>query len=322
VSSRLYLPFVASLILCTVSVPLLVQTGFTTGMVGRKTVEEPAAEERWPLVEAMDGPYLIAVQPGHWKIDELPAEQARRERSSGAAYAGVREADINLAVVDALVPLLEEEGWEVVVVPATVPPGLRADAFISIHADWGASTSRSGWKLSPPWRPSEAATSLANALKESFGTEPELNEDVGGVTVGMRGYFGFASNRYTHASSPYTPAVLIELGFVTNTTERIRMVTRPEYYAELIHRGLRLHFARWTRIDVSSLIPRVFTSMVVGVEGATAHVIPDKSAATVRELPAGSIVRPVDKSSGWFEISLRNPRVIGWVSEDDLVELN
>ena len=120
--------------------------------------------------------------------------------------------DINLAVVDALIPLLEAENWTVIVVPATVPPGLRADAFISIHADWAGDPVRRGWKLAPPWRPSAASGDLADALKEAFRAEEGLTEDVGGVTVGMRGYFGFSYYRYVHASSPYTPAVLIELG--------------------------------------------------------------------------------------------------------------
>jgi len=214
-----------------------------------------------PEIVPLEGPIVVAVQPGHWKIDELPAEHARRNRGIGAVYAGVRELDINLAVVDALVPMIRARGWTAKVIPATVPPGLRADAFISVHADWGADINRNGWKLAPPWRPSPAASDLAASLRTAFASRSELREDVGGTTVGMRGYFGFASHRYTNASSPYTPAVLVELGFVTNTTERTRMVTNPEYYAEIIMDGLERHFFSWSRSNAASLVPRVFETM-------------------------------------------------------------
>jgi N-acetylmuramoyl-L-alanine amidase len=320
VRRRVTIPFLVGLILSIASAPFLLSTASVAGLI-RPPLEELPPDEEGPLVVPLDGPYIVAVQPGHWKIDELPPEQTRRERSIGAVYAGVRELDINLAVVDELVPLLEAEGWEVIVVPATVPPGLRADVFVSIHADWGADTARSGWKLAPPWRPSHASTSLANALKESFRAEG-LREDVGGVTVGMRGYFGFASHRYTHASSPYTPAVLVELGFVTNAADRERMVSRPGFYAGIIHRGIKEHFSRWSRMNVSALVPQSFGSMRVGGEGAVAYALPDSSSARIRELPAGSFVSPVDRSPGWYEIRLRNPWVIGWVREDDLVDLN
>lgn len=322
VGHRLKAPFVAGLVLCIASLPFLVSTTTVSRIIEPYRGEIPAEEPGEPMLLPLDGPYVIAVQPGHWKIDELPADSRRRERSIGAVYAGVRELDINLAVVDELVPLLEAEGWEVIVVPATVPPGLRADVFISIHADWGASTARSGWKLAPPWRPSYAATALANALKESFRAEPELNEDIGGVTVGMRGYFGFASHRYTHASSPYTPAVLVELGFVTNAVERERMVSEPDFYARILHRGIKNHLSRWTRMDLSSLVPQEFSSMVVQSDGAVAYKIPDTGSAQVRELAPGAVITPVDRIPGWYEVRLRNPRVIGWVPANDLRFLN
>jgi len=318
---RLIRPFFAGVVLCIASIPILWSTSLLQETFFRSPADVPG-QTAGPLVVPLDGPYVVAVQPGHWKIDELPPEQSRRDRGIGAVYAGVRELDINLAVAEKLTPMLQAEGWEVIVVPATVPPGLRADVFVSIHADWGASTARSGWKLAPPWRPSHAATLLANALKDSFRARGELTEDIGGITVGMRGYFGFASHRYTYASSPYTPAVLIELGFVTNAAERKRMVSQPEYYAEIIRDGIRSHFSRWTRMDVSSLVPKVFEPMVVGSPGAIAYKIPDKAAARVRELPAGTIVRPVDQAPGWYEVSLRSPRVIAWISDDDLAKLN
>lgn len=318
---RLRVPYLIAVLLSIASTPALLASRMVPAFTGVRLDDLPT-EAPGPLVVPLDGPYVVAVQPGHWKIDELPAELTRRERSIGAVHAGVRELDINLAVVEQLVPLLETEGWEVIVVPATVPPGLRADVFISVHADWGADPNRSGWKLAPPWRPSHAATLLAESLKESFRARDEMTEDIGGITVGMRGYFGFASHRYVHAASPYTPAVLVELGFVTNAVDRARMVNQPAYYADIIHEGIRRHFSRWTRMDVSSLVPRRFDSLRVDDDGATVYKIPDPGASALGELRPGSIVRPVDHVDGWYEVTLRNPWAIAWVSEDDLIKLN
>ena len=281
--------------------------------------DSTAAENTVPGVIPLEGPIVVALQPGHWKIDELPPEARRRPRSTGAVHGDVRELDINLAVVEALVPLLEAENWRVIVVPATVPPGLRADVFLSIHADWGADPARRGWKLAPPWRPSVASSEIAEALKESFRAEESLTEDADGVTVGMRGYFGFSSHRYHHASSPYTPAVLIELGFVTNAVDRELMVTQPEFFAGIIHRGLERHFYTRGRSDVASLVPREYETMAVGSDGAHVRQRPDHSSRLVRRLEAGSYIWPVDDTGDWYLVRLRNPFQVGWVDARSLV---
>ncbi|WP_319560948.1 N-acetylmuramoyl-L-alanine amidase [Marispirochaeta sp.] len=234
---------------------LMVNGGCQSPAASAPEPDTAPAEDAALEVIPLEGPIVVALQPGHWKIDELPPEARRRSRSTGAVHGNVRELDINLAVVDALVPLLKAEHWSVILVPATVPPGLRADVFLSIHADWGADPARRGWKLAPPWRPSIASSEIAEALMESFRAEESLTEDADGVTVGMRGYFGFSSHRYRHASSPYTPAVLVELGFVTNTIDRELMVTQPEFYAGIIHRGLEKHFYTRGRSNVAFPAP-------------------------------------------------------------------
>ena len=278
-------------------------------------LEQAVDEEITPL----EGPWVVAIQPGHWKIDELPEEHARRRGNIGAVHAGVREVDINVAVAAELVRLVDAEGWIATVVPATVLPGLRADAFISIHADWSSSRSRNGWKLAAPWGPSEAASELSHELRQSFRTEPELQEDARGVTIGMRGYFGFSHSRFTHASSPYTPAVIVELGFVTHDGERKRMSERPDYYAAIIHRGLVSYFADRDRSDTESLIPRDFGIMVAGDNGTPVLTSSDPQSEVLRDLEAGEVVQPLDKANGWYEVRLRTNGHSGWVKAADLM---
>jgi N-acetylmuramoyl-L-alanine amidase len=285
--------------------------------------ESSAVERDIPqLPPPLDGPISVAIQPGHWRIDELPAEAARGGRGIGAIHGDIRELDINLAVVDALRTMLEAEGYAVQVVPATVPPGLRVDAFVSVHADWGGDPDRRGWKLAPPWRPSNASRDLAEALKKSFRSENALREDVGGVTAGMRGYFGFSPNRYLHATSPYTPAVLVELGFVTSEIDQKLMVESPEFYAQIITRGLVAHFATFDRADTANLMPKLFRMFRVGENGSRAFVKPDVSSELIGTINAGSIVRPVDERGEWYEMMFRNPFRIGWILKSDVVPLS
>jgi N-acetylmuramoyl-L-alanine amidase len=285
-----------------------------------KSSTRDSMEDAESAVKPLEGPWLVAIQPGHWKISELPDEQAHRRGSTGAVYGSVREADINRAVVDALVPKLEGEGWVVVLVPATVPPGLRADAFVSIHADGGNGSSRRGWKLAPSWRPSQAARKLAAALHSSFAAEPELVEDKDGVTIFMRGYFGFNYRRYRHAVSPYTPSVLVELGFVSNLHDRKLMTSRPEYFASLIFRGLKSYFKERKRDSVTDLLPLILPRyLTVGPEGAVVRRRPRSDAPKITELAPLSLVRPVDESGDWYEIFIRRHRTSGWLEKSKTV---
>ncbi len=317
--------FLAVLTLPILSVAVVVSLAFGSTRTEPGTVaavvDETSEPETvaGPRVVPLQGPWVVAIQPGHWRIGELPDEHARRRANVGASHGGVREVDINVAVTEALVPLLENEGWDIQMIPATVPPGLRADALLSIHADWGADPNRNGWKLAAPWRPSPAASSLAQALRESFGAEPGLREDRNGITVGMRGYFGFASHRFHYASSPYTPAVLVELGFLTNDVERARMVEDPDFYAAVIHRGLVSYFAGRDRLETASLIPRIFEIKTVGHEGAAVRRSTTPDSGVIRHLEAGEIVRPVDEVGGWYEVRIRTPALTGWVRAADLV---
>ncbi len=299
--------------------PLSIDSGLSDAAMVSDVLSHSSAGRPSQPVQPLEGPWVVAIQPGHWEVDQLPAEHARRRGNIGASHLGVREVEVNVAVTRALVPLLEGEGWIVTVVPATVPPGLRADAFLSIHADWAANPGRNGWKLAAPWRPSPAGQDLARALRGSFLAEPDLNEDVNGITVGMRGYFGFAAHRFHHASSPFTPAVLVELGFLTNDLERARFVERPEYYASILHRGLLDYFAARDRSETASLVPLEFGPMVARGGGAVVRRSADVASGILRRLEPDETVRPVDAVDGWYEVRIRTPALTGWVRADDLI---
>ncbi len=264
-------------------------------------------------IQPLSGPWVVAVQPGHWQVSELPDELYRLRTSTGAQYGSVREVDLNKAVVDALIPMIRAEGWDPILVPATVPPGLRADAFVAVHADWGARPERTGWKIAPAWRASQASRKLAAALSSAFGAEPNLVEDVDGVTVNMRGYFAFNSRRFEHAASPFTPSALIEMGFITNAADRELMTTRPDFYASIILRGLKTYFASRNRSEVTDLRPLTLPWVSAGTDGAAVRVAPSAESRMLWRIDPGTTMMPVDISGEWYEVFVRRHWATGWI---------
>ncbi len=292
----------------------------SAGEVSASTTSDrslPASAQ--PPIQPLTGPWVVALQPGHWDISQLPPELERLRTNTGAEWGSIREVNINKAVVDALIPMLEAKGWRVMLVSATVPPGLRADAFVAIHADSSTDTTRRGWKLSPPWRSSTASRELAKDLAASFAQETNLVHDVDGVTVNMRGYFAFNNRRFYHALSPYTPATIIELGFLSNRMDRDVLTGDPKYWARIIARGLAAYFDGRNRSEVADLKPLELEWMAAASGGAAVRAAPNVDAEKRWTLSEGTAVMPVDVSGDWYEIFMRRPYATGWVPKSELV---
>ena len=270
-------------------------------------------------IQALAGPWVVAVQPGHWKVEELPYELRRLRVNTGAEDGGVREMDLNLAVTEALLRRIERKGWKALLVPATVPPDLRADAFLSIHADWSGDPGYRGWKLAPSWRASGASRDLAAALSAALSAAPGLVPSPDGPTVDMRGYFAFNARRFEHASSPFTPAVLLELGFVTSAEDRARLKERPDFYAEALLAGLERYFAGRNRDRTDDLRPLDLPWVAAGPEGTVVRTAPTETAPQLWKLEAGSVLLPVDVRGDWYEVFVRRFYATGWIKITDTV---
>jgi len=268
--------------------------------------------------EALSGPLIIGIQPGHWRIDELPDELARLRTSTGAAFGSLKELDLNMAVSRLLADKLNAAGRRAELVPAGVPAGYRVDLFVSVHADRADRPDRRGWKLSPPWRPSRRSRELAAAMEEAFRASG-LPQDSGGVTANMRGYFGFSWWRYANALSPYTPAVLVEMGFMGNPEDRARMRDRPELYADIMAEGIERFLADYDREDLAALTPILHPTRFAGPSGAAARTAPSFGSAVAERYAVGRVLRPVDAAGdGWFEIYSRDLRRGVWIHESEL----
>jgi N-acetylmuramoyl-L-alanine amidase len=279
---------------------------------------------RWPdytpaLPRNLAGPLRVGVQAGHWRIDELPGELSRLRSSTGARWGSYREVDANLEIARRVVAHLRKAGVEAELLPATVPPGYRADAFVAVHADGAARSSVRGWKASTPWRASDASRQLLDALASTYSRFTGLPEDRYGTTYNMRGYYAFSPHRFRHAIHPSTPAVIIETGFVTVAEDRAVVFGQPESVALGISTGILRFLARRDRFDLESLDIRTYpTARVVSPEAVLSYH-PEEGEKVAGRLPSGTLVRPVHRENGWVEVVVwGNYRRFGWLRERDL----
>lgn len=197
---------------------------------------------RYPLLRraanTIKGPVRIGLQVGHLGAADQPDELATLRTSTGGHWDGVDEVTVNLAVVEALDRRLTELGFQVDVLNATVPVGYRADALISVHADANPDTSRRGYK-SAHTRP--ARNSLEPLLKltvdRSVLLATGLPDDDRNVSGNMLQYYAFNHLRFSHAAAARTPALLVELGYLSNPSD-MELLSDPTLFADAIARGL------------------------------------------------------------------------------------
>ncbi len=273
-------------------------------------------------VRGVLAPWRVGVQAGHWHIADLPIEQWRLRHSTGTRYGVLQEVDVNLEIARRVVSQLADGGVSAELLPATVPAGYEADAFVAIHADGGERPSERGWKVASPWRSSPASRLLRDSVAASYGEWTGMPEDRYGVTFNMRGYYAFSWYRFSNAVAPTTPSMIIEAGFLSSEGDRNVLSGDPERAARGISSGILLYLARRGEPRPESLVARVFPPMRVAAPGVALRLLPGDGERSSRYLPAGTVVRPVGEEEGWVDLIVwGNYRVFGWVRETDLEPL-
>lgn len=280
----------------------------------------PTLDPAQPTAQPRSG-VRIGLQAGHWKTGELPDELSRLRTSTGTSAGGVREVDLNLAVAQRVAEMLRTRGIEVDVLPATVPPSYLADAFVAIHADGSSSTKPSGYKASAPWRASPASQHLLDAMIAEYGTATKLKQD-GAITMNMRGYFAFNWMRHTHAVAKTTPAIILEMGFLTNASDRDFMVNRQDRVAVGIANGIIRYLNERNANDLAALQPPEFkTKRPASPDGALVRASPSDTAKVIYEASANTRLFPFQERDGWLQVVVRGAgNVVGWVRGDQLVD--
>jgi hypothetical protein len=283
------------------------------------TVEAGPTAIPLPTPRPADEPWRIGLQIGHLRSNELPDELARLRTSTGARYGNVSETQLNESIVLRVAPILEANGIVVDILPATVPPSYAADAFLAIHADGNASSRPRGWKLATPWRASPASKALYAAVHSTYGAATGLPEDRNGITSNMRGYYAFNYRRYEHAIAPTTPAIIVEIGYMTNAADREVLFNQPDRVAQGIADGILRYLAERDRNNVAALIPPDFPNMLANA-GALLRTGPSENAGVRATLKDGDRLFVFDQRDGYYELFVRGSRgrLIGWVREDQV----
>lgn len=176
------------------------------------------------------GPRWVTLQVGHWHNERVPDEQSHLAAHTGASAAGVNEVDVNLAVAQKAAPLLIERGYKVDILDATVPVSYTTDLFLALHADGSPSSSTRGFKAVAPWNSVPASDIFVGFLYEEYGKATRLPSDPI-TSVAMANYYAFNPYRYRHAVTPDVPSALLEMGFVTNPTDRKVLSSEQERIA-------------------------------------------------------------------------------------------
>lgn len=260
----------------------------------------------------------VGLQAGHWLMADLPGELAHLTANTGTAAAGIAEVDLNRKIAGLVAEELAKAGVLVDILPASVPEGYDADAFIAIHADGGDHGAR-GWKIASPWRPSAASEELRGALAAAYAAPADIPEDRLGVTMQMRGYYAFGWNRYRHAVAPTTPSAIVETGFLTSPEDRRVLVGNPASVARRLAQGILLFLGGRAARTASAYVPRTWPDMAVTAAGAALRAYPGDAAPVWAVVPPGTVLRPLDERDGWFQFMVRNgSRVMGWMNTADL----
>ena len=174
---------------------------------------------------------------GHWKMAEVPDEMARLAGQTGTSAAGFVEWQVNLDIAGRVASRLQAQRIAVDILPATVPEGYLADAFISLHADGDRSGLDRGYKAAHGSRRGPYEPRLVTAIIEEYGRTTGLPW-LPGVSRNMTGYYAFAWGRLRSTVAPHVPAAILEMGFLTNAEDRAMLVGQPDRVADGIARGI------------------------------------------------------------------------------------
>lgn len=201
---------------------------------------------RWRPLRHLAGlfaePLRVGLQIGHLDAAEQPEELASLRTSTGGHWDGIDEVDMNLAVAGELAALLEASGITVDLLPATVPPYYRADLLLSLHFDASPDEERNGYKSAhflPARNPHEP---LLKLLVDRAMLATGLADDDHNVSGNMLHYYAFNERRFRHSVARTTPALLVELGYLSNPAD-MALADDPAHLARALRRGVLDYFA-------------------------------------------------------------------------------
>src|SRR5205814_2149383 len=192
---------------------------------------DPPGYTRVPAPKVEAGARRIGIQVGHWQTDNVPPELRRLEVQTGTSWNGITETQVTLDIATRLAALLRSHGYLVDIIPTTVPPGYLADAFVALHLDGDGTGENSGFKLAHASRRGPFEQQLLEDIKAEYGDATGFRWDPEHISRNMVAYYALSWQRYRSATSPFTPSVILEMGYLSNDGDRAFIMNNPEVTA-------------------------------------------------------------------------------------------
>jgi N-acetylmuramoyl-L-alanine amidase len=184
-----------------------------------------------------DTPRRVAIQAGHLFVADAPAEFPNLRFSNGASVAGVNEVDVTRDIAERVAGLLRPRGYNVDILPATIPPSYLADVFVALHADGDVTGTARGFKIAHGTYRQPYDALLVEHLNARYAAGTGLPPSTP-ITADMLDYYAFAWFRYVHSLAPHTAAAILEMGFLSHPADRAVMVNEPDRIASAIADGI------------------------------------------------------------------------------------
>ena len=184
------------------------------------------------------GPPRVGLQIGHDGAAQQPDELAHLRGNTGGVAGGLSELSVNRGVAVALKRTLETQGVTVDLLRATPPAAYHADLMLALHADSVPDATRTGYKsayFQPPR--SRLEPELKRLIDTNYLRATGLPDDTPNTTGAMRRYYAFNFRFYAHTVHPATPALIVELGYLSNPADAA-LLREPEVLADALAAGV------------------------------------------------------------------------------------
>ena len=181
------------------------------------------------------GPTSTRVRPTVAVPERVGIVSGHRGYDSGAVCPdGLTEAEINFAVAQRVVALLEHLGYTIDLLDEYDDrlEGYQADALVSIHADSCDVPGASGFKVARVVYSAvpEVEDRLVECLQEEYAAATGMFYHANSITFDMREYHAF------NEIAPKTPGAIIEIGFMGD--DRYLLLFQQERIATGIVEGI------------------------------------------------------------------------------------
>ena len=185
------------------------------------TLQQGLWQDLWKqLIESLDGKTRIGIQIGHLEVINHPDELESLRYNTGGSSGNRSELEVNESVAYVLRDMLESEGFLIDILPATVPKKYRADLFISLHADSSPDSDRRGYKSAYyKYLRNNKDPILKTHIDKAYFYFSGLPDDDTNVSGSMLEYYAFNHQRFKHALAKRTPAILVEMGYISNEAD-------------------------------------------------------------------------------------------------------